>query len=46
VDKFAEEHLAILEALQQRDSERAARLMQSHLKNSGQRLDELVESND
>ena len=44
VDEFAMEHLAILEAMKQRDPERAAALMRRHLESSGARVEELVES--
>ena len=44
VDEFAAEHLAILQALKQRDAERAAALMRRHLENSGARVEELVGS--
>jgi DNA-binding GntR family transcriptional regulator len=43
VDKFAEEHLAILRAIKDRDPEKAASLMRRHLQNSGARVEELAE---
>jgi len=43
VDEFAREHLDILQALRQRDAERAAELMKLHLENSGLRVEELAE---
>jgi DNA-binding GntR family transcriptional regulator len=44
VNAFAQEHFAVLEAVQQRDPERAAALMKQHLENSGVRVQELVQS--
>jgi DNA-binding GntR family transcriptional regulator len=43
VDEFAREHLDILQALRQRDAERAAMLMKLHLENSRLRVEELAE---
>lgn len=44
VEEFAEEHLVILEAIQQRNPQRAADLMKNHLQNSGRRVQELLKS--
>ena len=44
IDEFAAEHFAILEAVRQRDSDRAARLMKLHLQKSGSRVGELSDA--
>jgi DNA-binding GntR family transcriptional regulator len=44
IDKFAREHLAILQSLRQRDPEGAAALMKQHLQNSGTRVEKLVQA--
>lgn len=43
IREFAEEHLAILDALRRRDAEAAASLMSAHLEQSGERVQRLVE---
>jgi DNA-binding GntR family transcriptional regulator len=43
VEEFTQEHFAIVGSLRQRDPEAVATLMKEHLKNSGARLQELVE---
>ena len=44
VEEFAQEHIDILRAIRQRDCDRAADLMKSHLENSGNRVEELAQS--
>jgi DNA-binding GntR family transcriptional regulator len=43
IDQFAEEHLAVLQAIKKRDPEKAAALMRRHLEESGARVQELAE---
>jgi DNA-binding GntR family transcriptional regulator len=45
VDQFAEEHMAILQAIKRRDPERAAALIRRHLEESGDRVRELADGN-
>jgi len=44
VEEFAQEHSGILRALRQRDGKRAAALMEQHLRKSGVRVENLVQS--